>query len=61
MYVVTNVAAAGNKMYRRMFFTGLPSQHVCYRKRVTLLVELDNMKSELQTYKKPLVEVRDSL
>ena len=31
------------------------------RKRVTLLVELDNMKFELQGYESPLAEVRDSL
>ncbi len=32
-----------------------------YRKRVKLVVELDQFKYTLSTYEKPLVEVRDSL
>ena len=32
-----------------------------YGKQVKLLVELDNFKSILNSYSKPLVEVRDSL
>ena len=31
------------------------------KKEVTLMVELDAMKTELQAYETPLAEVRDSL
>ena len=31
------------------------------RKRVTVMVALDQMKSEIQAYETPLAEVRDSL
>lgn len=34
---------------------------IFFRKKVTRMVELDQFKTTLNTYKEPLVEVRDSL
>ncbi len=40
----------------------MPSQNrILLRKWVKLMVELDQMKSEILTYETPLAEVRDSL
>ena len=45
----TNSAAAESRIRKKC------------RKKVTLMVELDNMKMEIQAYETPLAEVRDSL
>ena len=47
---INNVAEGKHKLIK-----------IIYHKVVNAMVELDQMKQELQTYESPLAEVRDSL
>ena len=55
------VNGAGKRVQINISRTALTAGSSCRGKKVRLLVELDQIKYELNSYDEPLVEMRDSL